>query len=206
MSACTRRTIFAALLVAGATFLPTAHAAIVHQESIDGDLANSGTTPTAISVAPGLNGIVGGAANPDRDYARFAVPDGYRLQSLFVRSGTVAAGAGSFIGLQAGAQVTVDPNGSSAAGLLGWTLFSAADVDTDILGRMGVPAEGSSGFAAPLDAGVYTLWIQELGGRSAYVFDLDIAPVPLPAALWLLLGGLAGLGAIDRRRARRHCA
>ncbi|HKE97130.1 MAG TPA: VPLPA-CTERM sorting domain-containing protein, partial [Povalibacter sp.] len=36
-------------------------------------------------------------------------------------------------------------------------------------------------------------------GPSLYV--LTPAPVPLPAAAWLLMSGLAGLGAIGRRRA-----
>jgi hypothetical protein len=32
------------------------------------------------------------------------------------------------------------------------------------------------------------------------VVRMDVAPVPLPAAAWLLVGGIAGLGAISRRR------
>lgn len=33
------------------------------------------------------------------------------------------------------------------------------------------------------------------------VVRMEVAPVPLPAAAWLLLGGIAGLGAVARRRA-----
>ena len=29
---------------------------------------------------------------------------------------------------------------------------------------------------------------------------MDVAPVPLPAAAWLLLGGIGGLGAASRKR------
>ena len=33
------------------------------------------------------------------------------------------------------------------------------------------------------------------------VVRMDVAPVPLPAAAWLILAGMAGLGAVARRRA-----
>lgn len=55
-------------------------------------------------------------------------------------------------------------------------------------------------------SGVYTLAVGgesgfALEGLYGYSMDVDIAAVPLPAAVWLLLSGLAGLGAVRRRRA-----
>lgn len=55
-------------------------------------------------------------------------------------------------------------------------------------------------------SGVYTIAV---GGESgfpmegifAYDMDVSIAPVPLPAAFWLLGSALAGLGMFSRRRA-----
>jgi len=55
-------------------------------------------------------------------------------------------------------------------------------------------------------SGVYTIAV---GGESgfpmqgifAYNMDVTIAPVPLPAAFWLLGSALAGLGVFGRRRA-----
>lgn len=34
-----------------------------------------------------------------------------------------------------------------------------------------------------------------------FVFETDVAPIPLPAGAWLLITGLLGLGALRRRRA-----
>ena len=38
------------------------------------------------------------------------------------------------------------------------------------------------------------------GGGNVRIDDLSAAPVPLPAAGWLLLGGLGAIGALRRRR------
>ncbi|MEM6409596.1 MAG: VPLPA-CTERM sorting domain-containing protein [Pseudomonadota bacterium] len=55
----------------------------------------------------------------------------------------------------------------------------------------------ASGTATSANASNYTF--NTSGGTSATDINIDLAPVPLPAAGWLLVAGLAGLGALRRR-------
>jgi len=178
-----------------------------------GDLSNDRLTPTTWvldtatlgptagvfnNVLSGKTGRSAGVVDPD--YIHVVVPQGLQLVALRVGNQTQSGGpGGSFIGLAAGAVMPVLPNATSAAGLLGWRHYGPADRNTDILPLMAVPFAGSSGFAVPLPAGDYTLWIQELApGAFDYRFNLQLAAVPEPAGAALLLLGLAALAA--RRR------
>jgi PEP-CTERM motif len=169
------------------------------------DTATPGPAPGAWNnVLTGKTGRSGGVV--DRDYIQLVVPQDHRLIALRVGNQTQSSGSGgSFIGLTAGGVMPVPPDASSAAGLLGWRHYGAADRNTDILPLMAVPSAGSSGFAVPLPAGDYTLWIQELApGTFDYRFNLQLAPVPEPttAALWLLgVAALAARGRLNRRAA-----
>jgi hypothetical protein len=138
----------------------------------------------------------------DRDYLTVTVPAGQLLQSLWVLPGTSSLGlsAVSFIGVQAGPQVTVNPSAASAAALLGWWHYGENDVGTDILELMGTGA-GAIGWFGPLPAGTYSFWIQDSGtGTASYRFEFGVAVVPEPASWALMLGGLAWLGSVAARR------
>lgn len=188
----------------------TLNAQVVWNEAVNGDLANSGLTPTVVRLGSGSNTIFGvtgnpgsGAAGTDRDYFTVTVPVGLQLSALSVLPGTVAGGL-SFIGLQAGTQVTLPANAASAAGLLGWLHYSTADAGSDILARMSISANGSSGFTAPLGAGDYAFWIQDFNrGAFNYGFDLQLVAIPEPACAALALAGLCALTARLRQRRSR---
>ena len=198
------RLLLSALLSTAA--LSGAQAATAWDESVSGDLANVGTGPTAVTLGLGANIITGttgrsAAGVVDRDYFVFTLPTGWRLDSVTMLPGTTFLGPSglSFIGVQAGTQVTVNPTGGSAAGLLGWWHYKQTDMGTDILPSIGL-GPGASGFVGSLPAGSYAFWIQETAtGTAAYNFDFGVSAVPEAPTALLLMAGLAGLGFLRRR-------
>ena len=190
-----------AMATAMAMTTTAAQAVVVWDESVSGDLSNSGLAPTALALSPGSNvvrGMTGRAVaggTVDRDYFSITVPSGNFLNSMTVQPGTVGQGPTlvSFVGLQAGPQVTVPTSATTAAGLMGYWLYGAPDVGKDLLPLMALPSNGSSGFGVPLPAGVYSFWVQDTGvGAAVYGFDLGVSAVPEPLASWLIVLGLAG--------------
>jgi hypothetical protein len=117
---------FALALGMAAIGAGTARGGVIYDESVSGDLSNSGLTPTLVSVALGSNELFGTTGKNasgviDRDYFTFTVPVGMELSAVTVLPGTQTLGTlgDSFIGLQAGPQVTVLTSATTAAGLLG---------------------------------------------------------------------------------------
>src|SRR5262245_9190569 len=148
-------------------------------ESIDGDLSNNRFVPTTLTLTPGSNPIQGSFGAPDVDYVTLIVPPGYSLSAIVTGVHTGPGLSRSFIGVQAGAQMTVPPNAPNAVGLLGWTHFSGAD-GVDLLPAMGIPNAGSTGFTPPLPNGTYTFWINETLTGSSFTFDFDFRTQEVP--------------------------
>ena len=100
-------------------------------------------------------------------------------------------------------QVTLPVSAVSATGLLGWMHYSTADINSDVLSRMGIPSAGSTGFTAPLGSGTYSFWVQEVDTEPVnYGFDLMLtAAVPEPQKYAALAVGLVLTIAALRRRA-----
>lgn len=208
-SAITQCAAMTALLVS----LVPAHAATIHDESIDGDLnefqsvspwISPGTPIGTLSV--GSNVIVGqfgddGAGNRDTDVYTVVVPNGFQLDAidmdLTVVSGSV--GGGSYFSIASGSDLgTGIP---SVGANLDDGLYSGSG---DLLAMFAgdTYSTGLPGVTIPLGAGTYTLGMSEINAIIDFEVDLQVSAVPLPAAGWLLgsaVLAMVGLG----RRARR---
>jgi hypothetical protein len=184
-----------------------ASAGTVWNETTNGDLSSNRLAPTAINVAVGNNDIIGSVVgNPsDLDYLTITVPAGDELSQIILASFTSTDQKG-FIGVQQGGTFTEPATGANPAHLLGYTHFGpgAGNVGADILPGMGLGA-GSQGFTAPLGAGAYTFWIQQLGALTSYDFNFVVKPVPEPATV-AMAATAAGMCAVvwARRHMRRH--
>lgn len=180
------------LVMAALTFIHQASAA-PFSETSGGDLSNDPHAPDTLVLSAGSNLVSGGFGGGDpADFLTVVLPPGHALTSILLGEGTIIGSNSSFIGIASGSQIA---STSSAAGLLGWTHFRSTQANTDLLDDMSTGV-GAIGFTPPLASGTYTLWMQELSGDAnlGYELDLQVAPVPLPSALWSFATGLLMVG------------
>jgi hypothetical protein len=166
------------LTLLGAALFSAGALAAGYQEKKSGDLSNDGLNPTPVKLKVGANIIDGndGSVNGvvDRDYFTFTLKAGQQLTSITLEPKTVVGGTFSFIGVQKGKQVTVDPNGNSPAGLLGWTHYSDSEIGTDLLPAI-CTGPGAKGCTPPLGKGSYSFWLQELSACAChYRFTFNV--------------------------------
>jgi hypothetical protein len=197
-----RLPIAAALLAALAPL--SAKAAVIWDESTNGNFSTDQTAPTQLSLSPGANSIrgsVAGATNK-QDWLTVTVPQGDVLSSLFLAS-FVSTDTQGFMGFQSGTSFV--GNSQTATPYEGYTHWGTAAtngaipptnlVGQDLLPLMANPtvAAGATGFTTPLAAGSYTFLIQQSGAPTSYQLDFTVTTVPEPASLLLLVFALSSL-------------
>lgn len=177
-------------LVFSVCCVQTANAAVIWDESTDGEISSDGLRPTPVVVAEGENswsGQVGlvGFAEPDADLVAFTVPDGLFVTSLRLDryDETPDIGGGSFLAVAAGDTVNT---GFGSVHLSNALVDSTGEWLDDLAdgARFGSPSAEVTGLTAPLPPGDYIVWLGELATQIDYTFTATLAvPEPTTALL-----------------------
>ena len=222
----TKKSLFSAAVCALLAAAPAK--AIIFDEVVSGDLSNNKAAPTALTLTPGLNSVIGtvagfpqfGGTDP-QDWVSFTIPTGFVMVS-YVNARYNSADDQGFTGFQFGSSFSGDP--FMAISYAGYAHFgfaatnpdknpvAASTVGLNLLPLMADPsfAPGTTGFTPPLAAGTYTFLIQQGDPvTTGYQFNMTVRSVSVPepgSSLCLLgMGGLAilalrrRLGYLDRR-------
>ncbi|GJM18193.1 MAG: hypothetical protein DHS20C14_04060 [Phycisphaeraceae bacterium] len=178
-----------------------AGAGISHDESVDGDLSSDPNAPTALVFMLGANTVSGtvrqsNSPTGDRDYLTFTVGAGQRLSALNLLA--YSPDNPGFAAFNTGATSFI-PDATTDASFLSGILPEASQVGTDLMPAFVSDAVTTNSLSnAWLGAGTYTFMIQQTTNvEQAYALEFVITPTPGGAALL----GIAGMGAIRRRRA-----
>jgi len=161
--------------------------AIIYNEAVSGELSKDQFAPTALTLTPGLNSLIGTVAN-SQDWVSFTIPAGFVMTS-YVNSKYVSTDDQGFTGFQFGSSFSGDTfNPGSYAGYAHFGFaannpdgnpVAASTVGVDLLPLMANPNfdPGATGFTPPLAAGTYTFLIQQgTGGTISYQFDITVSP------------------------------
>jgi PEP-CTERM motif len=212
-SSFTRKSLFSAAVCALLAAAPAK--AIIFDEAVSGDLSNNQLAPTALTLTPGSNSVIGSVngfppGTDAQDWVSFTIPTGFVMTS-YVNSGYVSADDQGFTGFQSGSSFSGDP--FTAGSYAGYAHFGFAatnpdgtppstTVGVDLLPLMANStfAPGTTGFTPPLHAGTYTFLIQQGNAvNTSYQFDMNVRSVPEPGSSLCLLG-IGGLVILALRR------
>jgi hypothetical protein len=181
-----------------------------HNEAADGDLSDDPVNPTPLAIDAGANVITGQATDSplDLDIITLNVPDGLEVTVIELTQFELISSpsdGGMLVALEEGSQIT-DLNSSAA--LRGFVIAGVApgtQPGDDLLDDLG---------GAPLDAGAWTIWMQNTGSVTEYQLTVTaeaVAPptgpagtaTPVPTLDKLgLLALLLGMGLIAVRALR----
>jgi hypothetical protein len=175
-----------------------AGAATTYLESVSGDLSSNNLAPTPLSFSAGINKVAGtmggdpGDGIPlDPDFFSFTIAPGLELTSIRVL--LYSPPGQSFYAIALGTSI----NNTSSSDHLSNILVNGTG---EILDKLDAGSySGGLGFTAPLGAGTYTAWFQELASVVTYEMDYTLTAVPEPSRAVLLAAGF-GICLLRRRR------
>ena len=185
-----RTLLVASTFAIGLAISSLAGATTVWDETVNGDLSSSATSPSALTIGVGSNVILGrmgtlATGGVDPDFFRFTIAPGTRLTAINVTaySPDESAGGGSFFAIASGTSISTNNPGLHLSN----TLLS--DVG-DILPQLSSnPVYGGTGLPANPGPGTYTAWFQETLTSVGYGFDLVVTPIPEPTTIATLIAG-----------------
>ena len=156
--------------------ISTAALAADHNEAVNGDLSDDPANPTPLAIDAGSNVITGDATDAplDRDIVTLNVPEGLEITTIELTQFELISSpsdGGMLVALEEGSQIT-DLNSSAA--LRGFVIAGVnpgTEVGDDLLDDMG---------GAPLDAGAWTIWMQNTGSITEYQLTVTAAAVGPP--------------------------
>jgi len=164
-----------------------AGAAVVHNETVNGDLSSNAAAPTALVFAVGGNIVTGTVSNPgtpDRDYLTFTIPLGQILISLNLI--TFTPNNLGFAAFNLGATSFV-PSVATAANFLAGIHPSGLDVGNDLMPLfVSSSVTGNSLSSANLPPGTYSFLIQQTNNIvQSYSLEFVIdSVVPTSQSTW----------------------
>lgn len=187
-----------AIILAIALCSARAGAATTYLESVSGDLSSDNLAPTALSFSAGINKVAGtmggdpGDGIPlDRDFFSFTIAPGLELISIRVLQ--YSPPGQSFYAIAPGTSINITAPSNHLSNLL-------INGTGEILDKLDAGAySGGLGLTAPLGAGTYTVWFQELASVVTYEMDYTLTATPEPSRAVLLAAGF-GICLLRRHR------
>ena len=200
---CTRHFSFitlATVLSLMGTLKPAA-AAVIYDETFDGDLSNDPLAPTPLTFSVGSNEVVGNMFTPDdtRDFITFTIQPDQRLEALrllrYQDLDLNVPGNRGFHAINLGTTSFI-PSGGTADNFLGGSHLDPVPEGTDLLPVLAMAPQAGTGFITPLEPGDYSYVIQQTGPQlTGYTVDFVVSQVsetvPEPFSI---LGSAVGLG------------
>lgn len=171
-----------------------ASAAVIHDESVDGDLSTNPATPTALAFAVGGNTVIGTTGNTtgtiDRDYITFTLGPGQMLTGLTLLG--LAPDNIAFTSFNAG-NVGVVPSGATIGDFLSGIHITAANIGSNLMILFDTASVTTNSLPTPdLGPGTYTYLIQQTSPiLQSYSLEFIIQEaVPAATSTW---GGVKAL-------------